>query len=163
MTHCDFSVRYVRHIIGCSESDVVTLGLFKIRTGSAEGSCVKRKRRGRNFVHELTSEVNSRISAWRRSWPCQERERKWRICPCLGSPRAMKEDQDLSTQVYGRSPTRDKLECGCTVNAKARIDTHDTRENGINRNMAERGSAGVDDAGTEESKDFNEDVQDCLR
>ena len=36
-------------------------------------------------------------------------------------------------------------------------------ENGINRHMVERGSAGVDDAGTEESKDFNVDVQDCSR
>ena len=35
----------------------------------------------------------------------------------------MKEDQGLSTQVYGRSPTRDKLECGCEVNAQERIDT----------------------------------------
>ena len=35
----------------------------------------------------------------------------------------MKEDQDLSTQVCGRSPTRNKLECGCEVNAQTRIDT----------------------------------------
>ena len=36
--------------------------------------------------------------------------------------RAMKEDQDLSKQAYERSPTRDKLECGCEVNAQARIE-----------------------------------------
>ena len=29
----------------------------------------------------------------------------------------------MSTQVYGRSPTDDKLECGCNANAQARIDT----------------------------------------
>ena len=29
----------------------------------------------------------------------------------------------MSTQLYGRSPTRDKLECGCEVDAQARIDT----------------------------------------
>ena len=34
----------------------------------------------------------------------------------------MKEDQDLSTRVCGRSPTRDKLECGCKEHAQARID-----------------------------------------
>ena len=35
----------------------------------------------------------------------------------------MKEYQDLSTQVYERSPTRDKLKCGCKVNAQASIDS----------------------------------------
>ena len=30
---------------------------------------------------------------------------------------------DEETQVYGRSSTRDNLECGCKMNAQARIDT----------------------------------------
>ena len=49
----------------------------------------------------------------------------------------MKVDQDLSTRVC----ERDKLECGCDVNAQARIDTPRVDANnmiekrGTNRNM----------------------------
>ena len=50
-------------------------------------------------------------------------EQQSRICACSGWLRAMKEDEDLSTQEYERSPTRDKKECGCEVNAQARTDT----------------------------------------
>ena len=35
----------------------------------------------------------------------------------------MEEGKGLSTQAYERSRTRNKLECRCTVNAQAHIDT----------------------------------------
>ena len=90
----------------------------------------------------------------------------------------MKEDQDRSTLVYGRSPTRDKLECGCEVNSQARIDrlvsTRATRsrkghkqEHGYVklpkqwRNCLREDQAGVEDAGTEESKCCKENTRDC--
>ena len=74
---------------------------------------------GRYFVHELTSEVNPRMQCVAKSMALPGTR-----TTCSDWPHAMKEDQDLSTQVYERSPTRDKLECGCEVNAQARIDTH---------------------------------------
>ena len=55
MTHCDFSVRSardeMRHIIGSSESDVLICELY-----GAQTAC------GVYFVHEPTSEVNSRMN-----------------------------------------------------------------------------------------------------
>ena len=90
----------------------------------------------------------------------------------------MKEDQDLSTRVYGRSPLRDKLECGCEEHAQARIDmlvlvqttqvrTWNKREHGNIKlpdqwkNSWER--TGFEDAGTEEEKSIRstDDTRDC--
>ena len=57
MTHCDFSVRSareeMRHIIGSSELDVKDHMEFLCELYEAQAA------RGRYFVHELTSEVNS--------------------------------------------------------------------------------------------------------
>ena len=61
-------------------------------------------------MHELTSEVNSRNEV-------RDEDRDQ-----LGWLHVMKEDQDLSTRVYGRSSTRDKLQCGCKEDAQTRID-----------------------------------------
>ena len=105
MMHCDFSVRSardeMRHIIGSSKPDVII--------GSA--AC------GRYFVHELTSEVNSRLKFVTKMVAMPGTRTIVTDLCILEWPRAMKEDQESSKQVYGRSPTRDKLECGCKVNA----------------------------------------------
>ena len=57
MTLCDFSVRSardeMRHIVGSSELDVV------VGSDKEQNTGCKKKDRGRFFVHELTSEVNS--------------------------------------------------------------------------------------------------------
>ena len=55
------------------------------------------------------------------------------LCACSGW--LTREDQDPSTQAYERSPTRDKLECGCEVHAqgthrRARVYANNTIEKG---------------------------------
>ena len=170
-------------------SPTSSFGPTKIRTWVAErrtritwNSWTKRQvARGPSFVHELRPEVNSIMKCVAKiSWPCQGREQQWRICACLGWPHAMKEDQDSSKQVYGRSPTGNKLEWRYKVNAQARIETLvSTRatqlRKGTNRNMgtsscsshggtAERESAGPEDGRTEEeSKGCKEDSRECSR
>ena len=47
----------------------------------------------------------------------------------------IKEDQDLSTQMHGRTPTRDKLECGCKsectgTHRHARVNANNKSEKG---------------------------------
>ena len=171
----------MRHIIGVV-SQMPSFGLTKIRTGrckkkdkdhmefqcelyEAQAAC------GRYFVHELTSEVNSRMKCVTIMAMSGTRTTIAELCMHV-----MKEDQDLSTRAYGRSPTRAKLECGCKVNSQARIDTlvlvrTAQARNGTNRNMGtssclsnggtvERGQAGVEDAGTEEEgKGCKEDTR----
>ena len=116
-TRCDFSVRSawdeMRHIMGCSEPDVIILS-----DKDQNRECRKKDKfhmeflcelyeaqvaRIRCFVHELTSEVNSRMQ-WRdgHAW----NESNWRIGACLDWSHAMNEDQDLSKQVYGRASMR---------------------------------------------------------
>ena len=143
MTHCDFSGRSARdemrhiiesHIIESSEPGVIIGSDNDQDREGAErrtrvkwdscASCMQRKLRAVATSCMIWRQKETRAcSAWRRSLQCQERERQWRICALTDWPHAMKEDQDLSTQVYGRSPTRDKLACGCKENARARIDT----------------------------------------
>ena len=144
-----------------SKKDKDHMEFFVCELYEAQAAC------GRYFVHELTSEVNSRMKCVTKimAMPGNENE-KWRICACLAWLHVMKEGQDLSTQVYGRSPTRAKLECGCKVNAQARIDTlvlvRTTQARKRNKSgtwihpvaramggTVERGQA-VEDAGTEE-------------
>ena len=69
----------MRHIIGSSEPDVI------VGSDKDQNMCREKDKdhveflcelyeakvaRGRYFVHELTSEVNSRMKCMRRSWPC---------------------------------------------------------------------------------------------
>ena len=134
MTHYDFSVwsarEEMRHIVGRSEPDVI-IGSDKDLTSG----CKKKDKDhmeflfelyeaqtafGRYFVHELTSEVNSTVTKIMAMLGTRTTVADLCILDWLHVTR---EDQDLSTRVYGRSPTRDKLECGCKVNAQARIDT----------------------------------------
>ena len=75
MTHCDFSARStrdeMRHIVGGSEPDVIVgsdkdqnRGCKKKDKDHMEFLCELNKAqaaRGRHFVHELMSEVNSRM------------------------------------------------------------------------------------------------------
>ena len=71
MTHCDFSVKSARDEMTSLEavSLMSSLGLTGIRTGEKDKDhieCVRelyeaQVARGRYFVHELTSEVNSRV------------------------------------------------------------------------------------------------------
>ena len=110
----------MRHIIGSSEPDAIigsdkeqNRGCKKKDKDHMEFLCELYEAQaacGRPFVHELTSDVNSRMKCVAKIMACWERERHWRICACSGWLRAMKEDQDSSKRVYGRSPTRDKLE-----------------------------------------------------
>ena len=78
---------------------------------------------GRYFVHKLTSEVNSRMKCVAKIM-AMPGTRTIVVDLCMFGLAACDEGgQDLSTQAPGRSPTRDKLECGCKVNAQACIDT----------------------------------------
>ena len=105
-----------------------SLGMTQIRTGGCRKKdddhleflcelCEVQVARCRYFVHELTSEVNSRME-----WVAK-------IIAMLGTKTKVaglcmfRRTRICSTQVFGRSPTRDKLACGCEVNAQARIDT----------------------------------------
>ena len=62
------------------------------------------------------------------------RGRQWQICACSGWLRVTREDQGLSTQVCGRSPTRDVSRC---EHASTRSDQRQqrNREGRTNRDM----------------------------
>ena len=117
----------MRHIVGSSEPDVIIgsdneqkRGCKKKDKDHMEFLCElyeAQAARGRSFVHELTSEVNSRMRCVAKimAMPGTRVSSGWL--------RAMKEDQGLSTQANEPSLTRDKLECGCEANAQARIAT----------------------------------------
>ena len=102
-TNCDFIVRSardeMRQILGSCERDVV-IGSVKDQSRGcrrkdedhmeslcelygAQVAC------GRYFVHDQTSEVNSRKTCVTLLWPRQEHERWWQTCACLGLPRVM--------------------------------------------------------------------------
>ena len=65
-------------------------------------------------MHELTSEVNSGMRCVAKIM-AMPGTRQWQICACSGWLRVTREDQGLSTQVCGRSPTRDVSRCACEV------------------------------------------------
>ena len=137
MMHCDFSVRSardeMRHIIGCSEPDVISgadkyqnRGCKKEDTDHMEFLCERYEAQaacGRHFVHELASEVNSRMQCVAKIMAMPGTRRTVVDLCMFGLAACDERGPGLSTQVYGWSPALDKLECGCKVNAQARINT----------------------------------------
>ena len=135
MTHCDFSVRSARdetkHIIGSSEPDVIigsdkdqNKGCKKKDTYHMEILCElyeAQPPRGRYFVRELTSEVNTRMKCAAKIMAMPE-GRTIVADLCMFGFASCDEGGPGFVNVR-RSPMRDKLECGCQENAQARIDT----------------------------------------
>ena len=110
-THCDFSVRSARdetrHIIGRSKADV-TIGSDK----DQNRGCRKKEKdhveflcelyesqvaRGRHFVHQLTSEVNSRMQCVAKIMAMPGTRKTVADLRMFGWARATREDQVSST------------------------------------------------------------------
>ena len=124
----------MRHVIGSSESNVVigsdrdrNRGCRKKGKDHMEFLCAQYEahvERGRHFVHELSSQVNSRIQCVAKIMAMPGTKTTvadlcmFGLAACAGEAPGF-----VKTRVYGRSPTRDKLDCGCEVTAQAHIDT----------------------------------------
>ena len=74
----------------------------------------------RHFVHELTSEEKTRMKCVAKIVAMPGTRTIVADLCMFAWLRVMKEDQDLSMHVYGRSLTRDNSECGCEVNSSTR-------------------------------------------
>ena len=124
MTHCDFSVTSardeMRHIVGNSEPDVIiksdrdqNRGCRRKDKDHIESLCElyeAQVARGRYFVHELTSEVNSRMKCFTKIMAMLGTRTTVANLWMFGLAVCDARTRDSSKQVYGRSPTRDKLE-----------------------------------------------------
>ena len=128
MTNCDSSVRSardeMRHIVGCSERDVIIVSDQGQNRGYRRKTKVHMQflcelyeaqaARGGCFVHEQTSESkfeNEVCDADHHH--ARNKDIGGRTCASLGWPHVLKEGQDLSTRACGRSRMHDKLACGC--------------------------------------------------
>ena len=134
MTHCDFSARAardeMRHIICSSEPDVI-IGSDKDRTEGAEritwnfcANCVWRmSRAARYFVHEPTSEVNSRMKCVTKIMAMPE-TRTAVADLCMFGLAASDEGGPGFVNVRVRTITNARrVGCGCKANARVRTDT----------------------------------------
>ena len=125
MTHCDFSARSardeIRHIVGSSQPDVIigsdkdqNRGCKKEDNDHIEFLCKlygAQVSRGRYFVHELTSEVNSRMKCVTKimAMPGNKNGRGRSVHVCAGRVRR---GGPGFVNVCART-TRDELGCGC--------------------------------------------------